>query len=110
MASDTLSVKLECSENFVFIPNSFTPNNDGKNDLFYIKGKGIGIIKSLLVYNRWGEIIFERKNFNIDDKAAAWNGRFKGLIVPPGSYVYFAEMQCETGQPIIKKGTVTVLY
>jgi gliding motility-associated-like protein len=109
-ASDTVSVKLECSENFVFIPNSFTPNNDGKNDLFYIKGKGIGIIKSLLIYNRWGEIIFERKNFNIDDKAAAWNGKFKGLIVPPGSYVYFAEMQCETGQPIIKKGTVTVLY
>ena len=54
MASDTVSVKLECSENFVFIPNSFTPNNDGKNDLFYIKGKGIGIIKSLLIYNRWG--------------------------------------------------------
>ncbi|MGN6163788.1 MAG: PKD domain-containing protein [Flavisolibacter sp.] len=109
-AADTVSVKLACSENFVFIPNSFTPNNDGKNDLFYIKGKGISIIKSLLIYNRWGEIIFERKNFNIDDKAAAWDGKFKGLIVPPGSYVYFAEMQCEMGQPIIKKGTVTVLY
>ena len=110
MASDSVSVKLACSENFVFIPNSFTPDNDGKNDVFYIKGKGIGIIKSLVIYNRWGETVFENKNFNIDDRSTGWNGRFKGVLVPAGSYVYFAEMQCDSGQPILKKGTVTVLY
>ena len=109
-ASDTIRVKLECSEEFVFIPNSFTPNNDGKNDVFYIKGKGIGVIKSLVIYNRWGETIFERKNFDIDDRASSWDGKYKGLLVPAGSYVFFAEMQCDSGQPIIKKGTVTVIY
>jgi gliding motility-associated-like protein len=109
-ASDSVSVKLECSEDFVFIPNSFTPNNDGKNDVFYIKGKGIGIIKSLVIYNRWGETVFEKKNFSIDDRSTGWDGRLKGTLVPAGSYVYFTEMQCDSGQPILKKGTVTVVY
>jgi len=110
VASDTVKIKLQCSEDFIFIPNAITPNNDGKNDVFYIKGKGIGIIKSLIIFDRWGEKIFERTNFNIDDKSAAWNGKYKGMPVPGGSYVYLAEMQCDNGQPIIKKGTVTVIY
>lgn len=109
-ASDTVSVKLECAENFVFIPNSFTPNHDGKNDVFYIMGKGIGIIKSLIIFNRWGETVFERRNFSIDDRANGWGGKQKGILVPAGAYVYFAEMQCDSGEPIIKKGTVTVVY
>ncbi|MGZ5219280.1 MAG: T9SS type B sorting domain-containing protein, partial [Chitinophagaceae bacterium] len=109
-ASDTVSVNLECAENFVYIPNSFTPNNDGKNDVFYIMGKGIGIIKSLIIFNRWGETVFQRRNFNIDDRANGWDGKQKGILVPAGAYVYFAEMQCDNGQPIIKKGTVTVVY
>jgi gliding motility-associated-like protein len=108
-ASDNVSVSLQCSENFIYIPNSFTPNNDGRNDLFYIKGKGIGVIKSLAIYNRWGEVIFERKNFDIDDVSSAWNGTYKGLPAPAGAYVYFAEMQCNGGRPIIKKGTVVLI-
>lgn len=109
-ASDTVSIKLQCADNFVFIPNSFTPNNDAKNDVFYIKGKGIGIIKSLIIYNRWGEAVFERRNFNIDDRSAGWDGKYKGVLVPAGNYVYFAEMQCDAGQPILRKGSVTVVY
>jgi gliding motility-associated-like protein len=103
-------IKLQCSEDFIFIPNSFTPNNDGLNDLFYIKGKGIGIIKSLMIFNRWGEKVFERTRFNIDDKASAWDGKYKGVLAPMGTYLYFAEMQCDNGQPVIKNGTVTLIY
>ncbi|WP_276501272.1 PKD domain-containing protein [Terrimonas pollutisoli] len=109
-ASDTVGVRLECADNFVFIPTSFTPNNDGKNDVFYIKGKGIGIIKSLIIYNRWGEMVFEKRNFGIDDRSNGWDGKNKGLLVPTGAYIYFAEMECDSRAPIIKKGTVTVVY
>ncbi|MEO6453078.1 MAG: gliding motility-associated C-terminal domain-containing protein [Ginsengibacter sp.] len=91
-------------------PWSSPPDNDGINDLFYIKGKGIGIIKSLVIVNRWGEKVFERTNFNIDDKAFAWDGKYKGLLAPIGTHVYFAEMQCDTGQPVIKNGTLTLVY
>jgi len=110
VASDTVKIKLQCSEDFIFIPNAFTPNNDGNNDVFYIKGKGIGIIRSLQIFDRWGDKVFEKQNFNIDDRSAGWNGKYKGMLVPGGSYVYVAEMQCDNGQPIIKKGMVTVIY
>jgi gliding motility-associated-like protein len=108
-ASDTVSIKLFCSESRIYIPNSFTPNNDGINDRFSIKGQGIRIIKSLRIYSRWGEVLFERSNFQVDDQSAAWDGRFKGLLVPIGSYVYFAEMSCNE-KTFTQKGTVTVVY
>ncbi len=111
VAMDTLFVKLQCLNGYIYIPNSFTPNQDGKNELFYIKGKGIGIIQSFRVFNRWGDMVFERKNFEIDDRSAGWDGRKNGQPLPVGSYVYIAEMRCEDGgNPIIKKGTVTIVY
>jgi hypothetical protein len=57
-ASDTVSIKLFCSESRIYIPNSFTPNNDGTNDRFSINGQGIRIVKYLGIYNRWGELFF----------------------------------------------------
>jgi gliding motility-associated-like protein len=108
-ATDTVSIKLFCSESRIYIPNSFTPNNDGVNDRFSIKGQGIRVVKYLGIYNRWGELVFERSNFQVDDKNGAWDGRFKGLLVPTGSYVYFAEMSCNE-KTFTQKGTVTVVY
>ena len=109
-ARDTVGVRLECADDQVFIPNSFTPNNDGKNDVFYVMGKGIGIIKSMTIYNRGGEVVFQKKNFGIDDRSNGWDGKHNGILVPNGVYVFFSEMQCDSGQPILKKGTVTVVY
>jgi gliding motility-associated-like protein len=108
-ATDTVSIKLFCSESRIYIPNSFTPNNDGVNDRFSIKGQGIRVVKYLGIYNRWGELVFERSNFQVDDKNGAWDGRFKGLLAPTGSYVYFAEMSCNE-KTFTQKGTVTVVY
>jgi gliding motility-associated-like protein len=108
-ASDTVSIKLFCSESRIYIPNSFTPNNDGLNDRFSIKGQGIRVVKYLGIYNRWGELVFERSNFQVDDQNGAWDGRFKGLLAPIGSYVYFAEMSCNE-KTFTQKGTVTVVY
>jgi gliding motility-associated-like protein len=109
-ATDTVIVKMLCLEGYISIPNSFTPNKDGRNDVFYIKGKGIGIIKSLRIFNRWGNKLFERSNFEIDNRSFGWDGHYNGSPVPSGSYVYIAEMQCESGETFIKKGTVTIFY
>lgn len=109
-ASDEIQIKLQCSQGFIYIPNSFTPNNDGKNDVFYIKGKGVGIIKSLKIFNRWGEMVFAKTNFAIDDRSAGWDGYYKGQLVPIGTYVYFAEFGCEGEAPFTEKGAVTVVY
>ena len=79
------------------------------NDVFLIKGDGISTVHYLRIYNRWGSIVSERKNFQPGDKNSAWNGMFRGKIVPQGTYVYFAEMACDK-ETIIKQGSVTVLY
>ena len=107
--SATLSIKLICDEGRVYIPNSFTPNNDGNNDIFYIKGKGIRIIKYLRIFNRWGDMMFEHTNFNIDDQSAGWDGSFKGRPVESGTYIYLTEMVCDSGETFPLKGTLILI-
>jgi gliding motility-associated-like protein len=108
-ASDTVVVKLTCTQDHVYIPNAFTPDNDGKNDVFYIKGRGVSMIKSFRIYNRWGELVFEKKNINIDDRSSAWDGTYKGQPSPTGTYVYMAELFCDTGELFVMKGTVVLV-
>lgn len=107
-ASDTLNIKLVCSEG-LFVPNAFTPNNDGKNDLFNLKGKGIKQIKHFQIFSRWGDIIFEKSNFQIGDQSAAWDGKVRGSLVESGTYVYFVEAECDSGEIFTRKGTVVII-
>jgi len=106
-ASDEITVKLDCEAARVRIPNVFSPNNDGNNDLFIISG--IGIIKHLTIFDRWGTKVFERSNFIANDKGSCWDGNRNGMPVPGGTYVYFVEMQCETGEPFAMRGTVVLI-
>ncbi|MGV3767253.1 MAG: PKD domain-containing protein [Chitinophagaceae bacterium] len=106
-AIDTIAVKLQCESNLVHVPNGFTPNGDGHNDRLLVKG--IGIIKRMVVYSRWGDKVFEQSNFIASEPTNAWNGYIRGLPAPAGTYVYFIEMQCPGGQPFTKKGTVTLM-
>ncbi len=109
-ASDTINVKLICAQDKVYIPNAFTPNYDGKNDVFYVKGKGIRSIKSFRIFNRWGQLIFEKTNASVNDRSAGWDGRFNGTPVSTGTYVYITELVCDTGEIFPVKGTVVVVH
>jgi gliding motility-associated-like protein len=99
-----VNIKLECDEARISIPNAFTPNRDGLNDLFVIKG--ISLIKHMVIYNRWGEKVFKRNNFNPSDPASCWDGNLNGMEASTGTYVYFVEMQCPMGGSISRKSTV----
>jgi gliding motility-associated-like protein len=70
----------------VHVPNAFTPNRDGKNDLFKILGTEKVSHLHLIVFNRWGEKVFETR-----DKNKGWDGRFHGKEVPTGTYVYMLQ-------------------
>lgn len=104
-----LPIKLVCPGSTAFIPNSFSPNGDGQNDVFYIRGGGISAVRSFKIFNRWGQLVFERGNCNTDDPACGWDGRFNGTPVNPDVYIYFAELTCDTNEPMLLKGNVTVL-
>ncbi|MBA3829516.1 MAG: PKD domain-containing protein [Taibaiella sp.] len=107
--TDAVTVKIICDKSQVFIPNSFTPNGDGQNDVFYPRGVGITKVISFRIYNRWGEMIFEKDNVDINDASSGWGGDYKGAQQGPGVYVYTMDALCENGQQISWKGDVTII-
>ena len=108
-ASDSVTILLYCDNSQVFIPNAFTPNGDGENDVFYPRGIGVKMIKTFRIYNRWGELLFERANITLNDASNAWDGSYKGGDPKPDVYVYIMEALCYTGEDITIKGDVTII-
>ncbi|MES2774161.1 MAG: PKD domain-containing protein [Bacteroidota bacterium] len=108
-ASDSRIIKLLCTNESIFIPNTFTPNGDGANDVFYPRGEGIKSVRFLRVYNRWGQLLFERLNFSTNDRSQGWDGTFKGEKLAPDVYVYSLGMVCDNGQVIDTKGNVMIV-
>ena len=94
----------------VAIPNAFTPNGDGKNDLFYVLGGPVGsIIRDMSIFNRWGQRIFFIHNAAPGDPQGAWDGRVSGSYVSPGTYVYIINLKLASGQVETYRGTVEVV-
>jgi gliding motility-associated-like protein len=93
----------------VAMPNAFSPNNDGKNDYFYVMG-GLDIkkVKNLSVFNRYGQKIFESLNSPANDRKFGWDGRQHGKKVDFGTYIYFAAVEYVDGTTQVFKGTVIV--
>lgn len=106
-AKDSILIKMICDEARVAIPNAFSPNGDGKNDEFIIKG--ISFVKHLLIYNRWGQKVFERNNFIAADRSTCWDGTLNGYPASPGTYVYFVEMECPSGGVFVRKGSFILI-
>ncbi|WP_188133652.1 PKD domain-containing protein [Chitinophaga sp. CF418] len=106
---DDVTIKLVCSSGAIFLPNTFTPNSDGANDIFYIRGKGVKTVKSFRLYNRWGQQVFERTNFNVEDPAYGWDGRVNGQPVNPDVFIYVAELVCDSNETFTLKGNVMLV-
>jgi gliding motility-associated-like protein len=101
---DTSWQLLEVDDNYAFwIPNSFTPNNDGTNDVFMVKGFGYSGF-SMIIFNRFGERIYATSN-----DSAGWDGRIDGKDAALGVYVYQVEMQDVFGNPHTYNGHVTLV-
>ncbi|HEY8972248.1 MAG TPA: gliding motility-associated C-terminal domain-containing protein, partial [Puia sp.] len=106
-ASDTVIVKLACDAARVGVPSSFSPNGDGHNDRLVIMG--IGEVEHMVIYDRWGDKVFERNHFNPADPSNCWDGMYHGQPVATGVYVYFIEMRCPAGSVFTMKGTVILV-
>lgn len=110
VATDTVTVFVLCNNQNFFVPNTFSPNGDGMNDVFYPRGKGIERIRSMIIYNRWGERVFEKREFAVNDPSAGWNGLLNGQRASSDVYTYFIEIVCENNLIIPYKGNVTLIY
>ena len=92
-----------CDEPDIFIPNTFTPNGDGNNDIFNVRGNNIEV-SYLSVYNRWGEKVFDS-----NDKKTGWNGTYKNKASKPDVFAYYVKIKCYNGKEYFKKGNVTLI-
>ncbi len=104
-----ITVRVVCQDENFFIPNTFSPNGDGSNDRFYPRGRGLYSIKTLRVFNRWGELVFEKRNFAVNDASQGWDGMYKGRKAPADVYVYQAEIFCNNGELLKLSGNIALI-
>lgn len=104
-ATDSLFVEDLCNPR-VFLPNGFTPNGDGKDDLFRVFGNYFKDF-SITIFNRWGEAIFHATEIT-----EGWDGNYKGEPMPIGTYPYivvYSGLDAEFSGPFKKQGSVTLI-
>jgi len=108
-ASDSITIIVLCGNNNLFVPNTFSPNGDGMNDVFYVRGTGLSRIQSMLIFNRWGQVVFEKKDFPANDPSVGWDGTINGKPAPVDVYVYTIEVICNNSQIVPYHGNVALI-
>ena len=98
--SNTIEVNPEL---YLYIPNAFTPNDDGLNDSFGALGHGVKDYH-LVIYNRWGQLVFESSNINNQ-----WDGTFQGVKSPAGIYIYNIQAEGYYQGDFHKEGTISIV-
>ncbi len=107
---DTNSIRINLIKNREFyVPNIFSPNNDGMNDVFTIYGsKEVDEIENLSIYDRWGNLVFNEDNLSPGDEADGWNGKFKNADLNPGVYAWYAELRFKDAELFTYSGSITL--
>jgi gliding motility-associated-like protein len=85
------------------VPNAFSPNGDGLNDMIFVEGEGI-VNLNFKIYNRWGEVVFETTDQNI-----GWDGVYKGVLQEMEVYTYLVDATFIDGENVKLKGNITLL-
>ena len=108
-ANALINIKVTCNNIKVVIPNAFSPNGDGINDVFFPTGNGAIAIKQLIIYNRWGQQLFGLSNVPGNNPTYGWNGTSNGKPVDVGVYYYYIEIICANEQTVKYTGNITLL-
>ncbi|MEL7220754.1 MAG: gliding motility-associated C-terminal domain-containing protein [Bacteroidota bacterium] len=92
----------------IYVPNAFSPDDDGFNDRFTIFGDAERIldIAQFQVYDRWGNTVFSEKDVPINDPAAGWNGTFRGKVLNSNVFVYQIEVRLQNGETTVLTGDI----
>jgi gliding motility-associated-like protein len=102
ISTDTLSLTVNPASD-PKIPNAFSPNNDGTNDIFRVVDLNVQYLKEFKVYNRWGQLLY-------DNLQGSWDGTFNGSEQPREAYLYIISWQLPSDpNPVLIRGTVTLL-
>jgi gliding motility-associated-like protein len=102
--SDTVVVKVFKTSASIFMPNAFSPNHDGRNDVIRPILVGIKSLTFFRVYNRWGQLIF-----NTSQAGKGWDGTVNGALQATDNFVYMVQAVDYTGKTIFKKGDFVLI-
>lgn len=109
VAKDSISIFIECKESYIYMPTAFTPNGDGLNDFYFPSSRGIKTIVKFTIYDRFGKVVYEAKNFPPNDKTFGWDGKIKSQSQSSEVFVYYIQALCDLGQTVFKKGSFVLL-
>jgi gliding motility-associated-like protein len=104
-----IKVNVICGKENIFVPNAFTPDGNGLNDRFTILGRGLQSILFLRIYNRWGNLVFEKSYFDANNPSLGWDGKINGKEATPGLYSYTAQIICGEGSILPVNGNVLLI-
>jgi len=117
LAADNCDNNAECVTSIIiepdpaiYIPNVFSPDNDGLNDYFTVyTNSSIATIKTFVVYNRWGNKVFETEDILPNDDAAGWDGYYNNEVEGDNVYTYYIVAMDTRGNEIENTGSVQIL-
>lgn len=109
LGTDNLTVFVD-RRKAIYVPNAFSPNGDGTNDVFYpfSDTETVKNIKSFQVFSRWGNLVYEYANFLPNTPAHGWDGTFQSQVMNPAVFVWYAEVEFIDGEVIVLKGDVAL--
>lgn len=102
-AEDSIRIKV-IQYDEIYVPNGFTPGNDGKNDLLRPFYPGTITLKEFIIFNRWGQLIYSTSRRN-----EGWNGEINGVLQNQGVYIWILKAEDKSGKQIQKKGSFVLI-
>ena len=99
-----IAVRIFQSGPVIYIPNAFTPDNDGKNDRIRPIAAGMVKIEYFRIYNKWGQLVFQT-----NQNGKGWDGKINGTLQGSQTFVWEVKATDYKGQPYVQKGTVTLI-
>ena len=107
--ADTMNLSV-ITKQHLYIPNIFSPNGDGVNDVLQIGADdGVREISAMEIFDRWGNLVFGFEHKAPDDPEAHWDGLFKGQVLNPGVFTYKAVILYASGETKLRYGDVTLM-
>jgi len=91
------------------VPTGFTPNGDGTNDRLLVHGQEGTIIRMFRLYDRWGELLYEARDFEVNDANIGWDGSFSGKMMNGGVYLWYVDAEYADGVREVFKGQTTLI-
>ncbi len=107
--SDEVLVRVQ-KNRAVYIPNVFSPNDDGINDFFYVQSNRDNVrIKKMSIFDRWGNLVHQALDIDVNQASLGWDGIYNGLPAQSGVFVYMIVLEFIDGVEVLKYGDVTIL-